>query len=104
MKQYQAWSMKEMPKYMGEMKSLLGGIFNLPRVVPQSSGRQKSKRRKTKAEQTARQRQLDQLRPLFAPGVNDEQVQDVLDNARPLPKTCLPSSCRFWVSPISTQT
>src|SRR5262249_28127069 len=56
-KQYQAWAMKEMPKYMAEMKSLLGGIFNLPRVAPESAGRQKSKR-KTKAEQAAERTRL----------------------------------------------
>jgi hypothetical protein len=78
MQQYQAWAAREMPKYMAEMKSLLGGIFNLPHVSPESKSRQKSRRKATKAEQAARRKRLDPLRPLFAPGVNDEQVHEVL--------------------------
>jgi hypothetical protein len=55
MQQYQAWAAQEMPKYMADVKSLLGGLFNPPRVA----ARKKPKRKPTKAERAAQQRRLN---------------------------------------------
>ncbi|HMC12096.1 MAG TPA: hypothetical protein VKH44_12435 [Pirellulaceae bacterium] len=74
MQQYQAWAAQEMPKYMADVKSLLGGLFNPPRVA----ARKKPKRKPTKAERAAQQRRLNPLRPLLAAGVSDDAVEAVL--------------------------
>ena len=79
MQQYQAWAMQEMPKYTAEIKSLMGSALDPFRLAGKSAPKQKSKRKSTKAERAAQKKRLDQLRPLFAPGVTDDQVRDVLD-------------------------
>jgi hypothetical protein len=75
--QYQAWSMQEMPKYKAQFQALLG----LDDFTPQPRPKKKSKpkRKQTKTQQRAQRERLLHLRPLLAPGVTDEQVQDVLD-------------------------
>jgi len=75
MHQYQAWAMQEMPKYMADMKALLGGALDLPKA----SAPKKSKRRTSKAERAAEKRRLDALRPILAAGVTDNEVQDVFE-------------------------
>jgi len=79
MQAYQAWARGEMPKHMDEMKSILGSLLNLPRAGATSSTKKKSQRQRSKAEEAARRERLEPLRPLYAAGVNDEQVNDVLD-------------------------
>ena len=75
MHQYQAWAMQEMPKYMADMKALLGGALDLP----QPSAPKRSKRKASRAERTARKKRLDALRPILAEGITDNEVQAVLD-------------------------
>ena len=75
MHQYQAWATQEMPKYMADMKALLGGALDLPKL----SAPQTSKHRTSKAERTAQKQRRDALRPILAEGITDEQVQNVLD-------------------------
>jgi hypothetical protein len=75
MQQYQAWAMQEMPKYMADMKALLGGALDLPKA----SAPKKSKRKASKAERTAQKQRLDALRPILAEGITDKDVQAVLD-------------------------
>jgi hypothetical protein len=79
MQLYQAWVMKEMPKHQAQLRSAISGLFNLPRIAPETRAKQKSGRKQTKAERAAEKKRLESLRPLFAEGVSDEQVQEVLD-------------------------
>jgi hypothetical protein len=72
MQRYQAWAMQEMPKYVDSFKSLFGAELGL--AAP-STSRPARKRSATKAEQTAQRQRLDDLRPIFAAGTTDEQVQ-----------------------------
>jgi hypothetical protein len=72
MQQYQAWAMQEMPKYVDSFKSLLGGELGI--AMP-STSKPARKRSANKAEQAAQRRRLDELRPIFAAGTSDEQVQ-----------------------------
>ena len=78
MQQYQAWAMQQMPKYMDEFKSLLGGALGMPPPCHQASppGRTQGQR---KAERAAQRERLDDLRPIFAAGTTDEQVQAVFE-------------------------
>jgi len=76
---YQAWVMMEMPKHQAQLRSAISGVFNLPRIAPETRAKQKPRRKQTKAERAAQKQRLDSLRPLFAAGVTDEQVQEVLD-------------------------
>jgi len=76
MQQYQAWAMQQMPKYMEEVKSLLGGALG---PGPAPAAKPAKKRRATKAQQKARQTRLDQLRPILAEGTSDEQLQEVFE-------------------------
>jgi hypothetical protein len=73
---YHAWSMQQMPKYTAWLNELLG-MDDHP--TPPKPKKKKPKRKPTRAEQRAQQKRLDQLRPLLAAGVKDEQVQAVLD-------------------------
>ena len=76
--QYQAWAMQEMPKYMAEMRSLLGAVIPGSRTH-KAAASQKKPRAKSKSEQTAWKKRLRRPAPLLAPGVTDEQLQSVLD-------------------------
>jgi len=79
MQQYQAWAMQEMPKHMADMRSMLGGLLGLGRAASSGSGQKKSSRKQSKAQRTAWQKRLADLRPLLAKGVTDEQVQAVME-------------------------
>jgi hypothetical protein len=79
MLQYRTWAMQEMPKYMAELRSLMGGAIDPFRLAGQSAPKKKSERKPNKGERAAQKKRLDQLRPLFAPGATDDQVQNVLD-------------------------
>jgi hypothetical protein len=79
MLQYRTWAMQEMPKYMADLRSLMGGALDPFRLGSQSAPKKKPERKPNKAERAAQKKRLDQLRPLFAPGVTEDQVQDVLD-------------------------
>jgi hypothetical protein len=79
MQAYQAWARQEMPKHMDEMKSLLGGLLNLPRTGATPPAQKKSQRQRSKAEEAARRERLEPLRQLYAAGVEDDQVNEVLD-------------------------
>jgi hypothetical protein len=79
MQVYQAWTMKEMPKHQAQLRSAISGLFNLPRIVPETRARQKAGRKQTKAERAVEKKRLDSLRPLFGAGASDEQVQEVLN-------------------------
>jgi hypothetical protein len=76
MQRYHAWSMEQMPKYLAQLDPSLGSLLGAGRPAAW----QKSQRKETKAQRAAQQKRLDELRPLFAPGVSDEQVQDVFDS------------------------
>jgi hypothetical protein len=68
-----------MPKYTAQVRSLLGGALDPFRVSPKAPRKKQSKRKPTKAERAEQRRRLDPLRPIFAAGVTDEQVQAVFD-------------------------
>jgi hypothetical protein len=80
MQQYQTWALQEMPKYVAEMKSMLG-----PLITPGGRGSRRTDaspqkpRQRSKSEQAAWNKRLSALRPLLVPGVTDDQVQAVLD-------------------------
>jgi len=76
MQRYHAWSVQQMPKYLAQLDSSLGGLFSAARPAPK---KKQPKRKLNKAQKATQQRRLDQLRPLLAPGVTDEQVQDAFD-------------------------
>ena len=76
--QYQAWAMQEMPKYMADVKSLLGNVLNPFTSSAQSSSR-KGKRKRTKGERSVDSKRLKALRPLYAPGIDDEQMLAIFD-------------------------
>ena len=79
MQRYQSWAMQELPKHQLQFRSMISGLFNLPGVAAKTSAKKKSGRKPTKAQRAAEKKRLDSLRPLFAPGITDQQVQDVLD-------------------------
>jgi hypothetical protein len=79
MQRYQAWAMAELPKHQMQFRSMISGLFNLPRIAPQTRSKKQRGRKHTKAERAAQKKRLDSLRPLFVEGVSDEQVQEVLD-------------------------
>jgi hypothetical protein len=76
MQQYQAWAMSEMPKHIEEMRSFLGGAFTPPTAAKKPTAR-KTKRKPTAAERAALKNRLAALRPILAPGVNEEDVESI---------------------------
>lgn len=72
---YSAWSMQQMPKFLAQLDPQLANLLGGPRA--QQQARPQSQR--SKAPTSAQQKRLDELRPLLAAGVTDEQVQGVLD-------------------------
>ncbi len=79
MQRYQAWLMQELPKHQMQFRSMISGLFHLPGVSKKARSKKKSRPKQSKKRQAAQQKWLDALRPLFAEGVTDEQVQEVLD-------------------------
>lgn len=72
MQQVQAYALTQLPKYMAELRTLLGGAMTPPAAPPPP------RKQRTPKEQAAQQQRLDDLRPVLAAGVTDEQVQAVL--------------------------
>jgi hypothetical protein len=79
MQRYQAWAQQELPKHQLQLRSMISGLLNLARIAPVKSSKKAAGRKRTKSQRAAEKKRLDALRPLFAAGVTDEQVQDVLD-------------------------
>jgi hypothetical protein len=80
MQQYQAWAMQEMPKYMADMKALLGGVLGIQAPGARKAAEKPAASRKVnRAERAAQRERLAALRPLFARGTTDEQVEEVLE-------------------------
>src|SRR5262245_5006540 len=72
MQQYQAWVMREMPKHTADLRALLSGA--LPQAAaPKAAAQQGAPPRPAAAPEL-----LDELRPIVAAGISDEQVQAVL--------------------------
>jgi hypothetical protein len=83
--QFQAWSIQEMPKRVSQISGLFGDLSGMSKPARKS----KAKRKKTKAQKAADARRLDDLRPLLAPGVTDDEVQAALDKRSLFAETLL---------------
>ena len=75
MQRYHAWSREHMARFLAQLDPSLGSLFGGARPAIKA----KPKRKKSRAQRAERQRRLDELRPLLAPGVSDDQVGAALD-------------------------
>jgi len=82
---FQAWSIQEMPKRVSQISGLFGDLSGMSKPAKKST----AKRQKTKAQKAAEARRLDDLRPLLAPGVTDDEVQAALDKRSLFAETLL---------------
>jgi hypothetical protein len=78
MQQYQAWAMQQMPKYMDDMRALLGGALGIQPARERPAARPQAHRQQTRAQRAEQRERLAALRPLLAAGESEEAVKDVL--------------------------
>ena len=75
MQKYHAWSREQMPQYLAQLDPSLGNLLGAARP----SGKKNRKRKQSKAQQAARKKRLEELRPLLAAGISDDQVLKLFD-------------------------
>ena len=75
MQRYHAWSREQFPKFLAQLDPSLASALGAVR----SATKQKPRRKKSKTRRAAQQPRLDELRPLLAPDVSDDQLESALD-------------------------
>jgi hypothetical protein len=78
MQRYQAWAMQQFPKVQDQVRAMFGGALGVVGASP-TTGKSKPKAQPSRKEKNAARKRLAALRPLFAAGITDEQVQAALD-------------------------